>query len=404
MKKVTRNVLAIFLGWCLVSACVITFEQNALAQEPVGEELRIGVIGTMSGPAASWGLVTKYTTITQAEMWNKEGGLLVDGVRHPIKLFFEDDKLDLKLARLAAEKMVHQNKVRFLIGPLSDPTISAAQVVTDPAKIIGFHYGFSKELYGPKHPYSFFGMIASYQSAPLIYKYIMDTYGVKTISMVSENDAFWIYLKDREVEVAKESGLQVLVSDALWEKGTTDYSPIMSKAMVGNPDAIDLTVAGAGATAQMVKTLRQLGYKGVIMHVVAGDEKVFNEIGGKYMDGFLCVGGATTAESRTKEMEKFMEKYIKVAGEWNDEVATKLYTMEMLRATIQTAGAKALTDSDAFLEAVPKVAYKNPYIKGNPTIKFLNYGGLPRQIGVPVVIVQMDGGKFKVVKIAYLED
>ena len=233
----------------------------------------------------------------------------------------------------------------------------------------------------------------------------METYGVKTISVITMNNPAYIGLKQGNVDAAKKVGLKTIRTDALYEANTTDFFPLISKVVKEKPDAIDLTLAGAGEAAQMVKAARQLGYKGIIMDVVAGDENVFNEVGGKYMEGFVTVGGATTEESRTEEMAKFMKAYNAVAGEWNDEAATKLYAMEMLRATLQVAGAAALTDNDVFRAAVPKVKYKNPYIKGNPILKYIGKStyGHSQQVGVPIVIVEMRGGKYKVVKIAHLE-
>ena len=46
--------------------------------EPV---LRIGVLGAMSGPAAPWGLVSKYCAEATAEMYNEAGGVEIGGER-----------------------------------------------------------------------------------------------------------------------------------------------------------------------------------------------------------------------------------------------------------------------------------------------------------------------------------
>lgn len=36
--------------------------------------LKIGVLGVMSGPAASWGLVNRYCAEATAQMYNEKGG------------------------------------------------------------------------------------------------------------------------------------------------------------------------------------------------------------------------------------------------------------------------------------------------------------------------------------------
>jgi len=408
MKGLLRGIIIsnLLVGLVAVGMICTTAPNVFAAGEPVGEELRLGTLGVVSGPAAMWGLVSKYCALTSVKMWNAEGGLLVDGVRHPIKVFSADTKLDIKLARLGAEKLAYRDKVRFMIGPNTDEAAASALTVLDEAKIINVAYGFDKKLYSPKHPYCIFGMIANYQSAPIMYKYIMDRYGAKTIAFAAPNNAAWIQLRDWNVAEAKKMDIKITSYDTLFDINTTDFTSPMAKVMKGNPDIIDTGCAGSGAIAQEVKTLRQLGYKGVIVDLCAGDENVFNEIAGEYMEGFLSVGGATTEGVRTGHMEKYMEVYKSIAGEWNDEAATKLYAMEMLRETIKIAGAAALTDSDAFRAAIPKVRYKNPYIKGNPILKFVgkSWFGHSQQIGVPIVIVEMKKGKFEVVHITSLED
>jgi len=104
-------------------------------------------------------------------------------------------------------------------------------------------------------------------------------------------------------------------------------------------------------------------------------------------------------------MNELMDIYKKIAGEWNEESATKIYPLEMILETIRVAGVKAFEDTDAFRAAMPKVAYKNPYIQGNPIMKYVGKEefGQANQIGVPVVYVQVQGDKFEVIAVKSLE-
>ena len=116
----TRKALWIALFLVMIGSLSMSIPCAGAAGEPVGEPLRIGTLGVTSGSAASWGLISKYAALTSAKMWNAEGGMLVDGVRHPIEIISADTKLDPKIARLGAEKLIYRDKVRFLIGPDRD--------------------------------------------------------------------------------------------------------------------------------------------------------------------------------------------------------------------------------------------------------------------------------------------
>ena len=57
-------------------------------------------------------------------------------------------------------------------------------------------------------------------------------------------------------------------------------------------------------------------------------------------------------------MEEFVERYNKVAGEWNDEAGTKSYALEIILATLQKAGKAALKDVEVFKAAIPDFSVK----------------------------------------------
>ena len=65
-------------------------------------------------------------------------------------------------------------------------------------------------------------------------------------------------------------------------------------------------------------------------------------------------------------MEEFVERYNKVAGEWNDEAGTKSYALEIILATLQKAGKAALEDVEVFKAAIPDFSVKNPFLKEEP--------------------------------------
>ena len=70
--------------------------------------LKVGVLGVMSGPAASWGLVNKYSAEATAQMYNEQGGVEIDGEKYTIEIVSVDDKNDPKLAVSGAERLTQQ--------------------------------------------------------------------------------------------------------------------------------------------------------------------------------------------------------------------------------------------------------------------------------------------------------
>jgi branched-chain amino acid transport system substrate-binding protein len=398
-KVLFLAVLGIFLGIIIVS---FSFEK-AVAQEKV---LKIGQLGVMSGPAASWGLVNKYCIQAAAEMINEEGGVEIDGEKYKIEFVSIDDKMDPKLAVSGMERLVYQEKIKYIIGPNVDTTAASVVPVIEAGGAINIAYAFSKALYSPPHSNSILGMIASYQAGPVIYKYLKENKGVKSISFIARNDSDPLNQRDEGVEAAKKLGLTIVSSTDTYEPGTTDFFPVMSKVVKGNPDLIVLSGVAPADAPLLIKAARELGYKGLISTETAQDIKILNEVAGKYAEGFISVGGASTPEIQSDYMKKFVERYKKVAGEWNDEAGTKVYALQMIIYTLQKAGKAALTDVEAFKKAIPEVKVRNPFLKEERILKYVgtSYFGQPRQIGVPMVVNEVRNGKFETLFIGSVED
>jgi branched-chain amino acid transport system substrate-binding protein len=96
-------------------------------------------------------------------------------------------------------------------------------------------------------------------------------------------------------------------------------------------------------------------------------------------------------------MERFVDRYKKVAGEWNDEAGTKVYALEVILETIKKAGPEAITNVELFKKAMADFVMKNPFLKEDKPLKYVGtaYFSQPRQIGVPMVVNEVNGGKFQ---------
>jgi len=394
MKRLSKGLVTMLFLVILIVTCIVPiYSQDA----PLGEPFKVGVLGVMSGSAASWGLVCKYSAEAYAKLINDKGGFLVDGVRHMIEIVTADTKLEPRLARQGAERLIYQENVKYIIGPNVDDTAESINPVIEAGKAISINYAFRRETFSAPHDNSMEGMITNYQSAPIIYKYMKENYGVKTISFVARNDINGLSQQEDGVAAAKKLGLKIISSNSVYERETSDFFPVLTKALKERPDLLVLSGASPGDAPMLAKTARQLGYKGYISTETSLDIKTLVEIAGKDAEGIIYVGGGSTPEIRNERMDKFIKAYIEIAGEWNDEAGTKVYALPMIIYTIQQAGSSALTDIEAFKEAMPSVNVPDPFIKEEygRRLKWVgkSYFGKNHQIGVPMVITQVKNGE-----------
>jgi len=378
-----------------------------LAGGPAGAQntLKIGVLGVMSGPAASWGLVNKYSAEATAEMYNEQGGVEIDGEKYMIEVVSIDDKNDPKLAASGAERLVHQEGIKYIIGPNVDITAASIVPVIEAGGAMSFPYSFTRQLFSPPNENMVLGMIASYQAGPIIYKYLMENEGVESIAFIALNSSDPLNQRDDGVAAATELEIEILSSEDTYEPGTTDFFPVVSKVVSQEPDLIVLSGVTPADAPLLIRTARELGYEGLLSTETAHDINILNEVAGEYANGFISVGGASTPEIRSAYMEEFVERYNKIAGEWNDEAGTKSYALETILMTLQKAGKGAIEDVELFKAAIPEVSVKNPFLKEDSELKYVGaaYFEQPRQIGVPMVVNEVRDGEFKTLFIGSVE-
>jgi len=272
--------------------------------------------------------------------------------------------------------------------------------------VVYIPYSFNKELFSPPNENAILGMIASYQSGPVIYKWLMENRGIKSVAFVARNQPDPLNQRKWGVDAANELGLNVVSWKDTYEPGTTDFYPVMTKVIQNNPDLIVLSGVSPGDAPLLLNAARDLGYKGLISTETSQDLVTLNKVAGKNAEGFIFVGGATTPEIETEEMKYFRKVYEEVAGEWNDEAGTKVYALPAIIWGLQAAGKAALTDVEAFKKAMPNVDVKNPFVKGDRRFRFVGekWFGQPRQLDVPMVVNQVKGGELETLFVGSVGD
>jgi branched-chain amino acid transport system substrate-binding protein len=395
-RKNTGFIVSIALAF----GSVVVLGISANAADPV---LKIGVNGVMSGPAASWGLVNKYCAETTASMINAKGGWMIAGKKYKIEIVGLDDKNDPKISVANAEKLTGMG-IKYIIGPNVDTTAGAIVPVVEKAKAMNFPYAFNKDLYLPPRGNSVLGMIASYQAGPVIYKYLKEKKAVKSVAFLARNEADPLNQRKEGLEAATALGLKILPSEGTYEAGTTDFNPVLSSLIPQAPDLIVLSGVAPADAPLLIKTARELGYKGLFSTETAQDAKVLQEVAGSAADGFISVGGASNAQIRSKYMEEFIAAYTKKVGEWNDEAGTKVYALEMILRVMQK-NPKAMSDVSEFKKTMATFNIPNPFLKEAKVLKFVGsaYFKQPRQIGVPMVVNEFKAGGFSTLFVGSVE-
>jgi branched-chain amino acid transport system substrate-binding protein len=387
----TRRSSLTFIGAASAFAIVAALTGSALANET----LKIGFVGVTSGPAAAWGTSNVRSMQTLAEMWNEAGGVEIGDKTYDIEIVTFDDQKDPKVAIQGMEKMA-QEGIHYVVGPNVDDGAAAVRPVAEANGIIYFPYAFPKSLYVPPASNAVLGMVANYQSAPAIYKYLRDNEGVKTVAFVAANESDPLSQRDGGVEAAKALGLEILASQDTYAVDTTDFTPVLTPVVALKPDLLVLSGVAPATAAQAIRAARELGFEGIISTETAQDAGVLEEGAGELANGFISVGGASTPEIASDEMKAFVDAYTKKFGEYNDESNTKVYALQYIVDTLK-ADPAAINDVEEFKKEMDTFSAPNPFVKGDAKLSYVGMTsfGQKRQISVPMVVNEYRDGKFE---------
>src|SRR5262245_16876095 len=363
--------------------------------EAANKQLKIGFVGVTSGPAAGWGISNVRSMQTRAAWLNEQGGVKIGDKTYDIEIVTFDDQKDPKRAIAGMEKMA-QEGIHYVVGPNIDDGAAAVRPVAEKAGIIYFPYAFPKALYTKPASNAVLGMVANYQSAPSIYKYLKENKGVKTVAFVCANESDPLSQRDSGVAAAKALGLNVVADKDTYQNDTRDFTPVLTPIVKLKPDLLVLSGVAPGNAPLLIRAARELGYEGLMSAETAQDAKVLQEGAGDLANGFISVGGASTPEIRSAAMDEFIARYTKMFGEYNDESNTKVYALEYILETLK-ANPKAIDNIDEFKKTMDNFSAPNPFVKEGHPLKYVGVTsfGQKRQVAVPMVVNQFKDGKFE---------
>lgn len=100
--------------------------------EPVSEAVKIALLAPLTGAVPTFGQSTKEGVELAVKEWNDKGGLL----GQPIELIVEDSQCEADPGVNAANKVINQDGVKYIIGEVCSKSSIPISEVANPAKVI----------------------------------------------------------------------------------------------------------------------------------------------------------------------------------------------------------------------------------------------------------------------------
>lgn len=363
----------------------------ALPAVAADKTLKIGVLGPLSGGAASYGVELLRGAEIRTDEINRGGGLKVGSDVYKIELISYDHKALAADAATAANKLVFQDKVQYIIGNAVGATCNAVQTVTEPQKVLFAFVCWGTKNLGPDKPYSFRSLLSQWEAAEPFYQWIKDKRpNIKKVALISPNDTSGIDTNTAIVKAAKALGFDV-VADEYYERGTKDFYPLLTKIIARQPDMIDVAAAPPGEAGLLVKQAQELGYKGARGWTAGTNPATLVSVSGpEAAEGVWSpININVKSDFVDARVRKFGQEYEKRYKEVPGAIAVANYAaFDVITKAMQAAGT---IETDKVLAALTSRPYDTAW--GRLAIGGKETYGIDRQFLYPLVISEIRGGK-----------
>ncbi|AFJ45325.1 high-affinity branched-chain amino acid ABC transporter substrate-binding protein LivK [Shimwellia blattae] len=253
----------------------------ALSHTAMAKDIKVAVVGAMSGPVAQWGDMEFNGARQAIKDINASGGIKGDklvGVEY-------DDACDPKQAVAVANKVVNDG-IKYVIGHLcSSSTQPASDIYEDEGILMITPGATNPEL--TQRGYQFIMRTAGLDSAqgPTAARYILDHVKPRRIAIIHDKQQYGEGLARSVQSTLKAAGTEVVFFDGI-TAGEKDFSALAARLKKEN---IDFVYYG-GYYPEMGQILRQSRALGLTTRFM-GPEGVGNaslsNIAGKAAEGML---------------------------------------------------------------------------------------------------------------------
>jgi branched-chain amino acid transport system substrate-binding protein len=281
------------------------------AQESAGvtkNAIKIGILGSLTGPAAIWGAGNLAGGVLAFEEANAAGGIN----SRKLEWIVEDDETSPPKAIAAFKKLTGQDQVFAVFGPAAS-AISAAMVPAMKASNVPVFISV------PSTPAVTEPMVKNvFRTGPLndrmqgvaVADYVMDKLGGKRVAVIRQSDEYGKRGADSIVERMKQKNA-VPVSHEIFGPADTDFTSQLLKIRETNPDT--LVVYGyPSPSAIITRQARQLGLKAKIIGSNATSSRKYPEIVGQTAAGTQnLITVAALPESDDPTMTEFRKNFEK---------------------------------------------------------------------------------------------
>jgi branched-chain amino acid transport system substrate-binding protein len=267
-------------SWVFAAASIASFilatTATASAEDGVtADTIVFGQAAVLSGPAAALGQGMKTGLNAAFDEINKKGG--IHGRK--LKLISADDGYEPEKSIVATKKLIEEDKVFALIGPVGTPTSAAAQPIATAAKVpfIGAFTG-AGFLRDAKLA-NVINIRASYDAETEAWvRHLTEDLKIKKIAIFYQDDAFGRAGLSGFKKAMEKRSLPI-VAEGTYERNTVAVKTALLNIKKEDPEAV-VMVGAYKPSAEFIKLARKISFDPVFVNIsFVGASALAKELG-----------------------------------------------------------------------------------------------------------------------------
>jgi branched-chain amino acid transport system substrate-binding protein len=199
----------------------------------------------LGAPLGLTGSLAKESSLTQQgyNLWldwiKQQGGITVDGVKHPVSIKYYDDTSNANQSAVFLQKLITEDKAQFLLGPYGSAATATDAAVAEQNQVPMVEAnGAAQSIFNQGYKYTF-GVLSP---ANKYLEGVIDmaaTLNPKptTIAMLSADDNFSLEVADAINSYAPTKGMKVVLYRK-YKNGATNLAAEVQAAKEANPDIV----------------------------------------------------------------------------------------------------------------------------------------------------------------------
>ncbi len=336
------------------AALVLASAGRALAQEPTGEPIFLGVSGPLTGPNAQYGAQWKQGFDLALDQINGSGGIK----GRPLRYIFEDTQSDPKQTVAVAQKFIADKRIVAELGDFSSPASMAASPIYQRAGLLQFGLTNSHPDFTKTGDFIWSNSVSQAEEQPLNAAFAVKRLGFKRIAVLHLNTDWGRTSKDHFAAAAKELGAEIVATEGYLPE-EKDFRSTLVRVRDANPNGLFLESYYADA-ALIARQARQTGLTVPIAAASSIYSPKFVELGGDAAEG-VFTSSRFFPEDPRPEVQAFVSAFKSKYGKEPDAFNSYAYdTMILFGQVLREAPnleRKTIRDTLAKVKDVPSVVY-----------------------------------------------